>query len=124
MEVTPLVAAWGAALAVALLEGYHATAAVGLDLATAQEHRPQPSASALHAGLHARDRQPQLLCCGALRHTLQLRELYGLPVVLGELADHRGDAVGHLGACLGRRLAIYRIGGGFVRGLAGSCAVL
>jgi hypothetical protein len=75
---------------------------IGLDLATAQEHRPQPGTPALHAGLHARDRQPHSLGGGDLRHTFQLREFYGLPVVVGKLADHRGDAaVGHLGARIG-----------------------
>src|SRR5215212_7649007 len=46
-----------ATLAVAGLERGHAAAAVRLDLATAQEHRPQPGAAALHPGLRARERE-------------------------------------------------------------------
>ena len=49
------VAARRATLAVAGFERDHAAAAVDLDLATAQEHRPQPGAPALHPGLRARE---------------------------------------------------------------------
>src|SRR5919202_2658163 len=84
-----------AALLATGLERNHAATAVGLDLATTQEHLFQASAAAPHAGLRARDRQTEPMGRGAVGQSFKLGKFYSLPIGIGELTDHRGDAAGH-----------------------------
>lgn len=78
-RAAPLIAARHATLGVVGLERDHAAAAVRLDLATAQEHRPQAGTAALHPRLRARDREAETFG-GGLSHPLQLGEFYGPPI--------------------------------------------